>query len=94
MTANYWYNFRYSVNCTFFDVLHAPTITTKLLKLRDPFGSLAPMPKLASKKKYALCIIYSVCCLYVGYGPIYRQIGGVKFELGFLFTLKLRVLGV
>jgi hypothetical protein len=39
------------VTFTFFDVLHAPTINAKQLKLRDLSGVLVPMLKLASERK-------------------------------------------
>lgn len=62
------------MNDTFFNVLHAPMITTKQLKLRDSFEDVTPMLKSVSerKKKYALCIKYSVylyiwgMCLFIG----------------------------
>jgi hypothetical protein len=41
------------------------------------------------REKYALCIKYSICYLYLGYESIYMQKDGVKLELGFLFPLKL-----
>lgn len=75
----------------FFDVIHAPMITAKQLKFRDPSEGLTPMPKLVLREKYVLRIKYLVFSLYLEYGSIYRQRGGVKPELGFhrVFSLSL-----
>jgi hypothetical protein len=51
-----WYSFQYNVNYTFFDVIHAPTITSKQLKLRDPSEGLTPMPKLVLREKSMLYV--------------------------------------
>jgi hypothetical protein len=45
----------------FFDVLHAPMITAKQLKLRDSSGGLAPMPKLAYERK--ICSMHKILSL-------------------------------
>jgi hypothetical protein len=73
----------------FFGALHAPMITAKLLKLRDPSRGLAPMPKLAFEK--TICSMHKIISLSFipGYGPIYRQKCGIKPQLGFLLHLTM-----
>jgi hypothetical protein len=58
-------------------------------KLREPSGGLASMPKLAYERK--VCSMHKIISLSFipGYGPIYRQGGGVKPKLDFLLQLKL-----
>jgi hypothetical protein len=58
---NYWYSFRYGVNCTFFDIIHASQEYCKKLKLRDPSGGLVPMPKLAYERK--VCSMHKILSL-------------------------------
>jgi hypothetical protein len=64
---------------------------TKQLKLRDIYEGLAPMHKLASKRK--VCLMHKIINLSFipGYVPIYKQRCRVKLELGLLLPLKLGV---
>jgi hypothetical protein len=50
------------------------------------------MPKLASTKKNLFNLQKFNLSLYLVYGPIYRQRGGVKPELGFLLLIDLELL--
>jgi len=49
------------VNWTFFDVIHSSTVTTKQLKLIDPFRGLTLKPKLANEIK--VCTMHKIICL-------------------------------
>jgi hypothetical protein len=50
-------------------------ISAKQLKLWDPSEDITPMPKLAFEEKIRSTHEKLSLCLYMGYEPIYWQIG-------------------
>jgi hypothetical protein len=69
------------------EVFHASQDLCKTIKIRDPSEDITTMPKLAFEEKIRSMYKKLSICLYMGYGPIYWQIGRDQPELGFLLLV-------